>query len=295
MGMMISLGSMACDVCGCRMGSAGLSGDYRLSSSVGIQYQQSLFRSLHENVFVPGEFSQSTEHYRTLGLSASYAFKDRWMVSISVPFAFNSYEFEGAEDHYSSLGDMAIFTTYRALKGSDEIDAIVDVTAGVKLPTGPSSNDFNYNIPSSSLPGTGSVDLRLGVRGLLATSEKWRTKLETSASINTRNPNGRKYGSQLQLEAGERYQWLNSETGLSSWVDLSYFFLADGDDSEILNGVEEIYPYSGHFHMASIGLIGQYGDFSLGAKVLIPFYQDFSEGLVEAATTVQIQVNYYFN
>lgn len=292
LGIVVSLGALGCDVCGCR--PYGSSGDplYNNTTSLGFQYRQSIFHSLHTNPFNRGESHISGEFFSRTTLVFNYSFNERWSVTAALPWTYNTIEDEGDISRSSSLGDMSVSGNYRLL-GTDRTQPwVIDASLGIKLPTG-SWDETDSDIPGTMLPGTGSVDVMAGIRGMYRHSEKWSALSDLSAKFNTANPEGLTYGPQYSVHLAERYRWLNTNGGLSSWIEGGYYFnlLTENHSSDPF---KEAPASSGSFHMCSVSWITSWKSFSLSAQMLIPVDQDFAGGNVHLGTTAQIQMTYYF-
>lgn len=293
-GLGLSVGSMACDVCGCRPGM--LSGDplYFSRTSIGLSFQQNVFHSKHLSLFNPSEYEVSREVFRTLALSGKYSIDDRWSLYAVLPMALNTYELSDNKSVQTAIGDVALSSAYIWKVATDESPWVADISLTVKLPTGPWSNDQATSIPANMLPGTGSTDFLLGSRFTYRHSPAFATRLAVAYRMNTTNGDSYHFGNQVNAEASELIRLWSSASEMSGfWFEGGYGFAYDAPDSDgtSINMDEET---SGTFHMAKAGLIFQWNEYSLAAYTQIPLAQNFGGGLVEASATAFVQFQVYF-
>lgn len=293
-GILLSASGWACDVCGCRPG--GMSGDplYFNRSFVSLGYQHNTFHSTHINLFDPNDQEQSTEYFRTMVLGGRWSISPRWSTTAAIPIAFNTYSLEGETSQQNALGDITILGTYRWKMSSDDSPWESNISAGLKLPTGPWSASQNNDIPASMLPGTGSLDFIATTRWSYRHSDAFATRVFAMGKWNTANSEDYHFGNQYNVQLSEMINFWSSETIESAaWIEMGYRYLFDGADSDY-TGVDFSSETSGYFHSATIGLTYQWKDLAATFSTFIPISQQFGGGLVKSDPLISFQVSYYF-
>lgn len=290
-----SLSSEACDVCGCRSSNYSWGLGYRFNSSVSLGYQQAVFHSTHPGLFDPSAYTTTEEMFRSISLRGNYAVNDRLMIGLNVPIVFNNYFSEDELSSINSLGDMSVNAMYRIIQPKEEESFTLDVSAGFKLPSGTYSSELN-SLPPAVLPGTGAWDVFAGVRAAYSLSESWMLDGRVNSIIPTRNPEGYRFGSQLQSQLLSMNRLWASPSEMNSLHFLAgYLFSYDGiDTDETALPTSEIADTDGSFHSITAGLLFQSTVWQFEGRVNAPFYQDFANGLVDAEPTLQFNITYFF-
>lgn len=199
---------LACDICGCGVGSyyIGILPEYN-KRFVGLRYQH---KTLQTHLGPQGNTTPLTtdETYQSAEIWGGWNFGKRFRALAFVPYNFNQRSSQANTGKKQGLGDIALMGYYNLFTQSNTLDSKLMVHslwvgAGVKLPTGkyePSErlaiqenpNNFQLGTASTDLTVNAAYDIRLNDLGL---------NLNANYKINTENKYDYRYGNKLSTNA----------------------------------------------------------------------------------------------
>lgn len=292
MGVLLSTSAWSCDVCGCRPmpGASWIGQTYATSVSLG--YRQTVFHSTHAPLFGSGEYSRSRELFRSTQIGLNYGW-NRWAFSAQIPFVLNQYELEGSTENTAQIGDISVGASYALLPPSEDSPWRWDLNAGIKLPTGPWQLNTASYLPAAIQPGTGSWDFNAGMDVFWLHSDIWQSAISLQSRINTRNPEGIRFGSSGYLDLREYVRLINSENGALR-AEFAYRWWMDAGDTDGPNR-PVVEGTSGQFHSLRTSLGYSYKNVLFTAGTDLPIYQNFSDGAVQAEPSVYFNLTFKFS
>lgn len=197
--LLLSSPALACDVCGCGVGSpyAGLS-PYTDRSAIGVRLRYSFF----ESHLTYGERFRSTEQFIRSELWTRWTLAEHWQITATVPWSSNMQRMTmyGTTVSESGLGDVTAGLNYVLSSSEDEWRSSLVAGAGVSIPTGTwRFRDTTDQVANANFQlGTGSVDAMLSMIGTLRTTTLG-FQLGTVVRIPTANPDGYRFGTSAAI------------------------------------------------------------------------------------------------
>lgn len=199
---------LACDICGCGVGSyyIGILPEYN-KRFVGLRYQH---KTLQTHLGPQGNVTplSTDETYQSAELWGGWNFGKRFRTLAFIPYNFNQRSSQANTGNKQGLGDIALMGYYNLFTQSNTLNSKLLVHslwlgAGVKLPTGkyePSErlaiqenpNNFQLGTASTDFTLNAAYDIRLNDLGL---------NLNANYKINTENKYGYRYGNKLSTNA----------------------------------------------------------------------------------------------
>lgn len=199
---------LACDICGCGVGSyyIGILPEYN-KRFIGLRYQH---KTLQTHLGPQGNVTplSTDETYQSAELWAGWNFGKRFRTLAFMPYNFNQRNSQANNGNKQGLGDIALMGYYNLFTQNNTLNSKLLVHslwlgAGVKLPTGkyePSErlaiqenpNNFQLGTASTDFTLNAAYDIRLNDLGL---------NLNANYKINTENKYGYRYGNKLSTNA----------------------------------------------------------------------------------------------
>ncbi|MFN0289879.1 transporter family protein [Pedobacter helvus] len=203
-----TLGTKACDICGCGVGSyyIGILPEYN-KRFIGLRYQH---KTLQTHLGPLGQVTPLTtdETYQTAELWGGWNVGKRFRVLAFVPYNFIQKSSQDANVSKNGLGDVALMGYYNIFTNSNTVNSKLLVHslwlgAGIKAPTGTyeaaeklavqdNPNNFQLGTASTDFTLNGAYDVRLNDLGM---------NVNVNYKINTENKYGYRYGNKLTTNA----------------------------------------------------------------------------------------------
>lgn len=202
------LALLACDICGCGVGSyyIGILPEYN-KRFVGLRYQH---KTLQTHLGPQGNVTPLTtdETYQSAELWGGWNFGKRFRTLAFIPYNFNRRSSQANTGNKQGLGDIALMGYYNLFTQSNTLDRkllvhSLWVGAGVKLPTGkyePSERLAIQENPNNFQLGTASTDFTLNVAYDIRLNDLG-FNLNANYKINTENKYSYRYGNKLSTNA----------------------------------------------------------------------------------------------
>ena len=199
-----AVNSMACDVCGCKLGGLyfGILPQFN-THFIGIRYSHATFKaSLNYNSeYLEDEFS--TDTYQRIDLMGRYSITEKLQINFLLPYMRNNMD--GSHQNVTShgMGDPMILVYFNPFNTGGETvrkwkHALL-VGGGLKLPIGDYKKEDNGEIINRNFQlGSGSLDYVLSANYTLR-YQNWGVNLESSYKINTANSLDYEFGNQANI------------------------------------------------------------------------------------------------
>jgi len=199
---------LACDICGCGVGSyyIGILPEYN-KRFVGIRYQH---KTLQTHLGPQGNITplSTDETYQSAELWGGWNFGKRFRTLAFIPYNFNQRSSQDNTGNKQGLGDIALMGYYNLFTQSNTLNSKLLVHslwlgAGVKLPTGkyePSERLAIQENPNNFQLGTASTDFTLNAAYDIRLND-FGFNLNANYKINTENKYGYRYGNKLSTNA----------------------------------------------------------------------------------------------
>ncbi|MBE9661381.1 transporter family protein [Mucilaginibacter myungsuensis] len=264
------LPAIACDICGCGVGSyyLGILPEYN-KRFVGLRYQH---KTLMTHLGPLGERTPNTadETYQSIELWGGWNIGNKFRVLAFIPYNFNDRKAQTGNGYKDGLGDIALMGYYNAFNhrstvGEKLLVQSLWVGAGVKAPTGKyepnerlqvseSPNNFQLGTSSTDFTLNAAYDIRLMDLGL---------NLNANYKINTENKYAYRYGNKLTLNGLLYYKWrFFNKLSIGPNAGLLY----ETSQNDVESGKYTV-DVSGGYALSLVGGIeANFGRFSAGAN-----------------------------
>lgn len=292
------LGTMACDICGCGVGSyyVGILPEFS-KKIIGTRYRYS---ALTTHVGPGGATSYLTtqERFHTAEVWGGWTIGKKFRLMAYVPVSFVQKTNQGITHRKEGLGDMGVQGFYRVFdnRRTTEKNKMLIHTlwmgAGIKAPTGKyDSNEKDGNTGTANVfqLGTGSIDFTLNAMYDLRLQD---AGINTTASykINTLNKEDYRYGNKLSSSLQLYYKFrIMDRATLAPNIGL----VAETAAKDIFEGYAEDMS-GGNFLAGSLGTELAFKNISLGGNFQLPVSQKLAGGFVKAGNRAMLHVAIIF-
>ncbi|MCE7057430.1 transporter [Algoriphagus sp. AGSA1] len=291
------LTSLACDICGCGVGSyyLGILPDFS-DKFIGVRYQSKLLTT-HLGPNGNRTPLTSDETYQSMEVWGAWNFGNRWRIMAILPYNFNTRKIErgtvAGEKH--GLGDVVAILNYklfesRVTTGNDKFLAhSLWVGGGVKAPTGnyedgeqimPNSpNNFQLGSGSTDFMFNAAYDIRLMDLGI---------NLNTSYKLNTENSYEYRYGNKFTGNILGYYKFnVKDKVRIAPNVGLLY----ETQPQDILYNKYKVYQSGGSLLSSVVGVEMNMGRVSIGANYQIPLSQHLANDRALAGNRLMTHIS----
>lgn len=288
--LVISLPSMACDICGAGAGSSylGLMPSFR-KKFFGLRYQHnSLLHHLGPGGSV--NYLTTTESYHIAEAWGAVNIGTKFRVTAFVPYNF--IERKNLQEQVSDqgLGDITLIGYYQLLnKGGNEqgLNQSLWIGAGAKLPTGkydPDEKNVQQGSQNTFQLGTGSVDFSLNAMYDLRYNSTG-ININAGYKMNTANQYEYKYGNKFTANT-LLYQRISIADKVILTPNAGVLFETAAKDKKTKN--IQVWETGGYSCMGTIGLEFSAGRFNAGANFQKPFAQHLGESKLKGQERLMI-------
>ena len=279
---------LACDACGCGVGSYqfGIL-PQQTKNFVGIRYQTKSDES------TPHHDLQTKEQFQTMEVWGRFYPLKRVQVLALVPFNYNQQKVGNTVTEVKGLGDALVLVNYNLLNNADSLYQPVKhnlfVGGGLKLPTGyaqakTEGSEINPNLQL----GSGSLDL---IANLMYTVRYNRIGLNTNLTYkhNSTNQNEFRFGNKL-----------GAGGVVFSVVNIKEFALMPnaGFSTEItekdVHFKQELKESGGRINFLTVGTEFYFKNLSAGVTAQKPLSQHVSEGYVKTNNRFLTHLTFMF-
>ena len=206
--------SMACDVCGCKLGGLyfGILPQFN-THFIGLRYSHATFKASmnYNSEYLEDEFS--TDTYQRIDLMGRVSITEKLQINFLVPYMRNNMDGSHQKVTSDGLGDPMVLVYFNPFNTGNEIvkdwkHALL-VGGGVKLPVGEYEKEDNGEIINRNFQlGSGSLDYVLSANYTLRYQD-WGINLESSYKINTANSRDYEFGNQANI-SGYLFNYLQT-------------------------------------------------------------------------------------
>jgi hypothetical protein len=294
----LSFPTLACDICGCGVGSyyLGILPDFS-DKFVGVRYQSKL---LTTHLGPGGERTPLTsdESYRSIEAWGAWNFGSRWRVMAILPYNFNNRALENGslKGQKEGLGDVVGILNYKLFESrittsnSKMLAHSLWVGAGVKAPTGKyehgeqlmpdSPNNFQLGSGSTDFLVNAAYDIRLMDFGV---------NLNASYKLNTKNRYDYRYGNKFTGNLLTYYKFnIKQKVRIAPNIGLLY----ETQTSDVLYNRYEVYQSGGNLLSNVLGVEVNVGAFSFGANYQMPINQSLARDRALAGNRLMTHVSF---
>ncbi len=292
------LSLLACDICGCGVGSyyIGILPEYN-KRFIGLRYQH---KQLQTHLGPQGNVTPLTtdETYQSAELWGGWNVGKKFRVLAFVPYNFNERTSQASSGSKSGLGDIALMGYYNLFTKSTSFDSKLLVHslwlgAGVKAPTGkyePSErlavtetpNNFQLGTASTDFTVNAAYDVRLNDLGV---------NLNVNYKINTANKYEYRYGNKLTTNALLYYKFrLFHKLTLAPNAGVLY----ETASKDIENNKYEVTVSGGYSASLVTGFELAMSKFSLGANYQTIVSQELASKRAKAGNRLMVHFSVPF-
>lgn len=294
----ISLPALACDICGCGVGSyyLGILPEYN-KRFIGLRYQH---KKLTTHLGPQGERSPLTsdETYQTAELWGGWNMGTRFRVLAFVPYNFNNRVAQTGNGYKSGLGDVAVMGYYNAFNKRSSVgyNLLVQslwVGAGVKAPTGkyePAERALSTESPNNFQLGTASTDFTLNAAYDIRLMDLG-LNINANYKINTQNKYDYRYGNKLTTNALLYYKirLFNAMT-----ISPNAGVLYETSQQDVENAQYTVDVSGGHVVSAIGGLEANFNRYSAGINYQYVASQQLANNRVNAGDRLMVHFSVAF-
>lgn len=293
--MTIVNGAIACDICGCGMGSyySGILPEFS-KHIIGIRYRHNSLTT-HLGRGGAATYLTTKEIFHTTEVWGGWTLNKRWRLMGNIPYNFNRKSNRDAVTSRSGMGDIHFQSYYLLLdKKNDKGKKIVLQTlwlgGGIKLPTGKydaaqkdnsgqSANTFQLGTGTTDFTVNTMYDLRIQDFGINSTA---------SYKINTTNSEEYRYGNRLSATVQSYYKIRFRNTITFAPNAGLIYETADRDrDSRFV-----VDASGGAIVLGGTGLELTSGKVAAGTSWQFPIRQDLALGQVKANSRLMMHISF---
>lgn len=295
---LLSLPGLACDICGCGVGSyyIGILPEYN-KRFIGLRYQHKTLLT-HLGPFGERTPITSDETYLTAELWGGWNIGKRFRVLAFVPYNFNNRTAQTGTGSKNGLGDIAVMGYYNLFSGRHIVNEKLLVHslwigAGIKAPTGTyeaaertllseSPNNFQLGTASTDFTLNAAYDVRLMDLGI---------NINANYKINTNNKYDYRYGNKLTTNALLYYKFrLFNKLTIAPNAGVLY----ETSQQDVEQNKYNVDVSGGHVLSAVGGLEASFGRFSTGANYQAIASQHLANNRVKAGDRLMIHFSVAF-
>ncbi|MCD8741042.1 transporter [Mucilaginibacter roseus] len=294
----LSYPTMACDICGCGVGSyyLGILPEYN-KRFIGMRYQHKTLVT-HLGPFGERTPLTSDETYQTMELWGGWNIGKKFRVLAFVPYNFNERTAQTGDGYKDGLGDVAVMGYYnllskRGMVGEQLIVHSLWVGAGIKAPTGkyePAERKLSSESPNNFQLGTASTDFTLNAAYDVRLMDLG-LNVNANYKINTANKYNYRYGNKLTTNAllYYKFRFFKKLTVAPNAGVLYETSQQDVEDKKYTVDVS-----GGHVLSLVGGLEANYGRFSAGANYQDVASQQLANNRVSAGNRLMVHLSVAF-
>ncbi len=292
------LQAIACDICGCGVGSyyLGILPDFS-DKFVGIRYQSKLLTT-HLGPHGNRTPLTSDETYQSIEVWGAWNFGARWRVMAILPYNFNSREIEqgNVQGYKEGLGDVVAILNYKLFESRVTTNRekflahSFWVGAGVKAPTGKyeAGEQVTPDSPNNFQLGSGSTDFMFNAAYDVRLMD-FGVNLNTSYKVNTENNFDYRYGNKFTGNALVYYKFnIKDKIRIAPNIGLIY----ETQPQDILYNKYEVYQSGGSLLSNVFGVEMNIGQVSVGANYQIPLSQHLANDRALSGNRLMTHVSF---
>ncbi|MDQ8005418.1 MAG: transporter [Pedobacter sp.] len=292
------LSLLACDICGCGVGSyyIGILPEYN-KRFIGLRYQH---KQLQTHLGAQGNVTPLTtdETYQSTELWGGWNLSKKFRVLAFVPYNFNQRSSQASSGAKDGLGDIALMGYYNLFTKSTSFNSkllahSLWLGAGIKAPTGkyePSERLAVTETPNNFQLGTASTDFTLNAAYDVRLNDLG-VNLNINYKINTANKYEYRYGNKLTTNALMYYKFrLFHQLTFAPNAGILY----ETANKDIENSKYEVDVSGGHSASLVTGFELAMSKFSLGANYQTIVSQELANKRAKAGNRLMLHISVPF-
>ncbi len=291
-----TLRSMACDVCGCKLGGLyfGILPQYN-THFIGVRYGHASFKAsmLHNSEYLDDEFSHDT--YQRIDVMGRYSLSKKFQINFLLPYMHNRMDGSHQKVTSTGIGDPMVLVYYNPFNTGEVLlknwkHALL-IGGGLKLPLGDDKKVDNGKIINRNFQlGSGSLDFLLSANYTLRYNN-WGINLESAYKINTANELNYRFGNQMNTSGYLFYYWQTDQVSFLPYTGL-YFETA----GKHLDGKVRQNNTGGSALFGTMGLQIFRNNFTLNFQYQHPATQNYnSDHIATIEAEERFTVGFLFN
>ncbi|RYY36395.1 MAG: transporter [Sphingobacteriaceae bacterium] len=294
----LTLPALACDICGCGVGSyyLGILPEYQ-KRFAGLRYQHKTLVT-HLGPFGDRTPITSDETYQSMELWGGWNIGKKFRVLAFIPYNFNERMAQTGNGYKDGLGDIAVMGYYNLLStrktvGEKLLVQSLWVGAGVKAPTGkyePSERALSSESPNNFQLGTASTDFTLNVAYDVRLMDLG-LNLNANYKINTANKYDYRYGNKFTTNALLYYKFRFFK---KLTVAPNAGVLYETSQQDVEDNKYDVEVSGGHALSVIGGLEANFGRFSAGANYQSIASQQLANNRVKAGDRLMVHFSVAF-
>lgn len=289
--LLASKASLACDICGCGVGSyyIGLLPDFK-QRFAGLRYQYKTMRS-HLGPGGSTSYLTTDETYQTAELWGGWNIGKKFRVLGFVPLNFSERSNQGISKSKTGLGDIAVTGYYQVFSKMSAVAHSLWVGGGFKLPTGkyePAERKENEDSPNNFQLGTASVDFTLNAMYDIRLMDMG-LNANVSYKLNTRNKYDYQYGNKFTANLLAYYK-LRPLKDLSISPNAGVLYETADKDMEHT----QVDISGGYTLMGTAGIELSFKQYAIGGNFQPVLSQELAGGKVKAGNRGMVHLTYLF-
>lgn len=287
-GLWSNFTALACDACGCNIGSnsLGLLTAYK-NNFIGLGWQMASFHAIPEH-------GNANDDFHIIDLSIRYHLSERMKVLLHQPYRINVRENEGVTDGLNGISDTRILGSYTILKNrkiNKNATLFLEMGGGVKLPTGKyDANLHQTNLPENFNLGNGSWGY-LAQTNMVFNYKKVGFVFGGNYQHNGRTSSGYQFGHQLTIQS--MVFWEHKLTKSIKLIPNAGVFSEWVTNDKYANN-NTVTGTGGNGTFASVAVNLQQNDYLLGFSYAHPLAENYSDGEVQAKGRLNVQLSFIF-
>ncbi|RVU02865.1 transporter [Mucilaginibacter limnophilus] len=294
----LSYPTIACDICGCGVGSyyLGILPEYN-KRFIGLRYQHKTLMT-HLGPFGERTAITSDETYQTAEIWGGWNISKKFRILAFVPYNFNERTAQTGNGTKEGLGDIAVmgyynlFSTRHTVSNKLLVQSLW-VGAGVKAPTGkyePSERELSSESPNNFQLGTASTDFTLNAAYDVRLMDLG-VNINANYKINTTNKYDYRYGNKLTANALAYYKFRFFKK-LTVAPNAGVLYETSQQDTEDNKYTVDV--SGGHVLSLIGGLETNFGRFSAGANYQDVASQHLANNRVKAGNRLMVHFSVAF-
>lgn len=290
---------MACDICGCGVGSyyIGILPEFK-KRFIGIRYQ---YKGLKTHIGPNGNISylSTDETYQTIDIWGAWNIGKKFRVMGFIPYNINQRINAAGTSSKSGIGDIALNGYYQVFNKQHTVNEkkllvhSLWLGAGIKLPSGkynPADKNSAQGSQNSFQLGTGSIDGMVNAMYDLRIQDLGMN-LNASYKFNAANKYDYSYGNKFTINWLGYYKIRATKKFLIA-PNAGCLWESSAKDKNKYGST--VFESGGQLLMATLGTECSFGNLGIGGNFQTPLKQDLAANTVRAKPRVMVQLTWSF-
>lgn len=297
------LNAMACDICGCGVGSyyLGIMPEFN-KRFIGLRYQ---YKTLETHLGPNGESSvlSNNETYQSVELWGAWNFGKKWRVMAILPYNINVRKIKVSDEvgKKNGLGDIVLMGYYKiaeAKKNNSKDKILIHSLwggAGIKLPSGKYKDEdrttFGSESPNNFQLGSGSTDFMFNLVYDFRVMD-FGINTNLSYKINTQNKEEYRYANKFATNVLAYYKFALKKDKIK--ISPNIGVMVDVQPKDVIYGKYNVDQSGGYSLAAIVGAEINLKKFSFGGNYQLPVSQNLADHRVKSGNRFLVHFSYSF-